>query len=133
MTANMAVLLTKPSNIFMSEARHKMIIHHADGLHVRVNNRAPDKLEAALLEVFAQCVRFLRCRRQLLHAGDAVLNRPAIHKPPNVIVKVTELLLNFKKTLRVRNRRFDLQSISNDSWINKKLLDSLLRETCNLL
>src|SRR3954468_7435250 len=117
----------------MSEARHKMIIHHAHGLHVRVNNRAPDKLKTPLLEVFAQGIGFLRCRRQLLHAGDAVLNRPAIHNSPNVIIKASKFLLNSKKTLGVRNRRLDLPSISDNSWISKKLLHALLREMCNLL
>jgi hypothetical protein len=30
-----------------------MIVHHADGLHVGVHNRAADELEAASLQVFA--------------------------------------------------------------------------------
>src|SRR6266852_5280065 len=32
-----------------------MVVHHVDGLHIRVDGRRADKHEAALLEVFAKC------------------------------------------------------------------------------
>jgi hypothetical protein len=35
-----------------------MVVDHADRLHVGVDNRAADELETALLEIFAERVRF---------------------------------------------------------------------------
>ena len=42
------------------KASHQVVVHHADGLHVGVDDRAADELEAALFEVLAQGVGFLR-------------------------------------------------------------------------
>ena len=40
-----------------------MIVDHPGGLHVRVADRRTDELEAALLQVFAQRIRFSAGRR----------------------------------------------------------------------
>ena len=55
----------QPRHGLVPKARHQVVVDHADGLHVGVDDRAADELEAALLEVFAQRVGFLRRRRQM--------------------------------------------------------------------
>jgi hypothetical protein len=40
----------------MPEAAHQMVVDHAGGLHVGVDDGATDKFEPALLEVFADGV-----------------------------------------------------------------------------
>ena len=87
------------------EARHQVVVHHADGLHVGVHDRAADELEAALLEILAERVGFFRGRGQLLHAVEAVLNRPAIDEAPDVFVERAELFLHIEKQAGVGDRR----------------------------
>ena len=94
--------------MLVPKASHQMIVDHADGLHVRVHDRAADKLEAALLEVFAEGVGFLGSCRQVLHTREPILNRLAAHETPNVLVKRAKFFLNVKKLLGIRDCSRDL-------------------------
>ena len=51
----------------IAEAVHNVIVDQTHGLHEGIADCGPDKVEAALLEVFAHGVRFRRARRNLLH------------------------------------------------------------------
>ena len=42
----------------ISEAADEVIVHHADGLHVRVNDGRTDEAESAVLEILAERVGF---------------------------------------------------------------------------
>jgi hypothetical protein len=46
----------KSGFLSVAEAPDQMVVDHAGSLHVRVNNGRAYKLEAALLEVFAETV-----------------------------------------------------------------------------
>lgn len=43
----------------MPETRHQMIVHHARGLHMGIDDGGPRKLEPPLLQVSGKRVRFL--------------------------------------------------------------------------
>jgi hypothetical protein len=47
-----------PLDLAVAEAADQVIVHHADGLHVRVDDRRADEGEAALLEILAERVGF---------------------------------------------------------------------------
>lgn len=94
-----------------------MIVNHPDGLHVGIHDRAADKFEAALLEVFAEGVGFLGRGRQVLHAGEAILDGPAADETPYVFVERAEFFLHFEKLLGIRDRGRNLQAIANDARI----------------
>src|SRR4029079_19289921 len=61
--ARLPMLRRQARALGVTEAAHQVIVHHPGGLHVRVDDRAPDELEAALLEILAERVRLLRRRR----------------------------------------------------------------------
>ena len=49
--------LVAVDNFASPKTIYDMIVDHARGLHVRVADRRADKLESALLQVFAQGIR----------------------------------------------------------------------------
>ena len=50
--------ISKLLKLTIAEAVDEMIVHHSDGLHVGVDDGRADEVESALLEVFAEGVRF---------------------------------------------------------------------------
>ena len=49
-------------NFASPETTDNMIVDHTRGLHVRIADRRADELEAALLQVLAQRIRFIASR-----------------------------------------------------------------------
>ena len=78
----------------MPETGHQVVVHHARGLHVRVDDGRSHELEAALLEVLAQCVRYRRGRGYVVQFFPAVLDGRAFHKPPQVRIEAAEFFLH---------------------------------------
>jgi hypothetical protein len=48
----------RPANLSISETVDEMIVHHADGLHVRIDNGRTNKAESPAFEILAKRVRF---------------------------------------------------------------------------
>ena len=71
-----------------------MVVDHSCGLHVGVADRRADKFETSLFEVFAEGIRFLRCRRVILQAPNCVHDRFAIDKSPDIGAETAELVGN---------------------------------------
>src|SRR5688500_6871548 len=67
------------------ETSSYVIVHHPRRLHVRVDDGAADELEAALLEILAERIRFGRGRRDLLLLRPAILDRLAADERPQVL------------------------------------------------
>ena len=55
--------LVAADNFSPSKTIHNVIVDHARGLHVRIADRRADKLESALLQVFAQGIGLSAGRR----------------------------------------------------------------------
>jgi len=49
-------ILATPTNLPVSEAPNEVIVHHANGLHVRVDDRRADEAESPRLEIETECV-----------------------------------------------------------------------------
>src|SRR5258708_35055369 len=101
----------------------EVIVHHSDGLHVRISDRRADEAESAVLEILAECLGFGRSRGNLASSSPAVELGPSADEMPTVGVKVPELLLDLEKCARVAHRGFDLLPIADDLWIRYKCLD----------
>src|SRR5438477_1897835 len=76
-----------PLHLTMSEAADEVIVDHAGRLHVRVDDRRADEVEAALLHVLAEPVRQRRARRHLAAAAPAVDDRLAVDERPEVRIE----------------------------------------------
>src|SRR5579859_2036130 len=96
-----------------------MVVDHSRGLHQRVANRGADEAEAALRQVFAQCVGLFRARRNLALPG--VLFRFAIDKAPDVRVEAAKFLLRLQERTGVADGGSDLQAIADDAGVSEQL------------
>jgi hypothetical protein len=54
-------------HLLMPKTRHQVIVHHARGLHVGIDDGGAHKLEPPLLEVFGKRIRFFGGGRYLVH------------------------------------------------------------------
>ncbi len=101
----------------------KVIVHHADRLHIRINDGRTDEAESPVLEILTQHVGFERGRRNLPHCLPPVELGSSIHETPAVGVKASELFLNFEKRPGVAHRGFDFHTVPNDRRIQCELLN----------
>src|ERR1043165_9304619 len=81
------------SDFPMPEAADEMIVDHADGLHVRVDDRGTDEREPTALEILAHGVGNGGRSRDLANGSPAVPDRPAVDEAPLVRVEAAELRL----------------------------------------
>src|SRR5262245_5478874 len=115
---------------YMAEAGLRVVVGHADRLHVGVHDRRADELEAALQQVLAQRVRLRRLRGDLASLED---DRLAADEAPDVGVEAAEFLLHGEKGQRVGFRRPDLEAIPDDAGIAHQRLQFPGGEAGNLL
>src|ERR1700737_1095022 len=97
-----------PLDLPITETIDEVIVHHSDGLHVRISDRRADEAESPVLEILAECLGFGRSRRNLARSFPAVELGPSADEMPTVRVKVPELLLDLKKCACVVHCGFDL-------------------------
>src|ERR1700679_380839 len=105
----------QPHHTLPPKALHRMIIHDPGGLHPRIHNHRPHKLEPALLQLLRHPLRQLRRRRNRPTPQLAtplvprILNRPPTHHPPNPLRKPLTLTLHRAINLRPGNGRLNLR------------------------
>jgi hypothetical protein len=119
-----AVWGLKSPNLSISKAIDEVIVHHADCLHVGIEDGGADEAETPALEILAERVGLARGRRNLPDRLPSIQLGPSAHETPAVGVETSELFLNCAKRPRVAHRGFDLQPVSNDSRIRCELLNS---------
>ncbi len=85
-----------------------MIVDHAGGLHVGVDDGGTDEFETTLFHVFAYFVGEGSCGWELGHFGELVFDWFVTHESPNVFIKASKFLLYFKKLNCVVYCGFDL-------------------------
>ena len=95
----MPLRLGQGSAFLVAEAGHLVIVDHAGCLHVRVDDRAADELEATLLQVLAERIGFRRGCLKVGIAAIPVLYRRAADEIPDVVTEAVELVLNLQKCL----------------------------------
>src|SRR5210317_742914 len=109
-----------------------MIVDHAGGLHVGINNRAADKLETALPEVARQRIRFFRCRRNLVHPLPSILDRAVADEAPYVVAESVKFLPDVEKRPSIADGCINLEPISNDPGIVEQPGNLAVTETGHL-
>src|SRR5438876_2922466 len=107
----------EPAHVSISVTVDYVIVHHADRLHVRVDDRRSDEAESAVLEIAAERVRFGGRCGNLTRRIPPILPRPAIDELPAVRVKASVFFLHSQKRSRVLHRSGDLQPVSDDPWL----------------
>ena len=110
-----------------------MIVNHPDGLHMRVNDGATNKLESSLFEGFRQRIRLPGCHWQLFHGCPAILYRLAINEIPDIAVEAAKFHLYGQECLCVTHRRSDFEPVSDNRRVGQELLDLRIVVTGNLV
>jgi hypothetical protein len=78
-------------NFAFAKAIDDVIVDHPGGLHVGVANRRTDKFESALLQVFAQRIRFRAGRRIVFEPSQLMHDRFSVNEAPDISVEATKL------------------------------------------
>src|SRR5690242_16198107 len=107
----------------MTNARHEMIVHHADRLHESVADGGPDEAEPPLHQRFAHRVRLPAAGGEVAQGAAAILLGHAPHEAPEKGTEVAFLLLELEERARVANGRHHLLPISHDARILQELPD----------
>src|SRR5438552_3098623 len=106
--------------VAVAEAGDEMVVHHARRLHVGVDDRRADEVEASRSQVQAQPLGLPRARRQLADRGPAVLDRSPVDEAPYVCVERAEILLHGEEGARVLDRGRDFHPVPDDAWVGEE-------------
>src|SRR5206468_6920762 len=68
-----AIRSPHPRHLTLAETAHEVVIDHADGLHVRVDDGGTDEHEATAFQVLAEGVGLVALRRDVLDRSGAIL------------------------------------------------------------
>jgi hypothetical protein len=104
-------------NFPLTKAIDNVIVDHPGGLHVCVADRRADKLESALLQVFAQRIRLDTGRWVVFESPQFVHYWLSVHEAPDISVEAAKLRLNFQETLGVGDSGDDFLFVTNDAGI----------------
>lgn len=111
---------------------HRVVIHHADCLHMGIADSAADETEPPPLQVAAHGIGNRGAGRDFLMVLPGVLQRSAIHEAPLVGSEGTKFPLNRQEGAGVANRRFHLEAITDYAGIRKEFrnLDMIEMRHC---
>src|SRR5690349_4669848 len=113
--------LPEPGDLAVAKAADDVIVHHADRLHVRVDDGRADEAEVTLAQIRAERVRLLRARRDVVQTPTAILSRAIVDEAPLVCGEAAELLLHLQERARVSDCGLDLQPIADDPGVPQEL------------
>ena len=100
-----------------------MIVDHAGGLHVGIDDGGADEAEAPFFQVLGNQVRQFRLCREFFHGLPAVLYGLAVDKIPDVVIEGAELLPHLDKSPGVLHRRADLEPVAHDAGVVQQFPD----------
>src|SRR5436309_3100735 len=109
-------------DLTLAEAAHEVVIDHADGLHVRVDDGGPHEPEATAFQVLAEGIGLVGLRRDVLDGSGAILSRPPVDEAPLIGGETPELVPHAQEGPGVLDRRFDLEPVANDARVAQVLL-----------
>src|SRR4051812_5518337 len=85
------------SQLRSAETIQPVVVHHTDGLHMRIHDRRTNEAEAPLFEVFAERVGNRRAGWHVFAHAHAVLKRHAIDETPLVVCEAAKLFLDLQE------------------------------------
>src|SRR5258705_4509061 len=104
----------------MSETVNQVVVHHANGLHVRIYHRRSDEAEPAALEIAAEGIRLGGRARNLTHRVPSVLPWATIDELPTVRVEAPVFLLHRQKRSRILHGGSNLHPIADDLLVGSQ-------------
>src|ERR1700704_5301914 len=110
----------------MSKAVDDVIVHHPDGLHVRIEDRRTDEGEPPALQILAHRIGLGGARGDIPHGSPPILDRATIYEAPLIRVEAAEPRLYVEKRPGVLDRRFDLRPVADDPRICQQRSDLAL-------
>src|SRR5207244_3711045 len=93
-----------PGHLTLAETAHDVVIDHADGLHVRVDDGGTDESEATAFQVLAEGVGLVRPRWDVFELSGAILSRPPVDETPLISGEAPELVLHLQEGPGVLDR-----------------------------
>src|SRR4051812_44164787 len=100
-----------------------MVIDHANGLHVSVTDGAADEIEAALLQVLAQCIGRRGARGNLFWRLPRILYRLAVYETPKISIEAPEQLLDLQEGTCITYCGLDFQAVTHNVGVLHELGD----------
>src|SRR6185503_1443609 len=97
----------------VAKAADQVVVDEARRLHVRVDDRRADELEAAALEILRERVGLLARRGHVALLAPAIHDRLVADEAPNVTVEGAELFLNLEEAARIRDGCFDFLAVAD--------------------
>ena len=110
----------------VSKTVRSVVVDHAGGLHVGINDRGPDKTETAPLEVFRNSLRQCCFRGQLFEGLPGILQWFTVHEIPYVFVEGSEFFPDPQKSPSIVDCGIGLEGVADDSGIVEQLPDSVI-------
>src|SRR5436190_6469573 len=104
----------------MTGTRGQMIVDESGSLHVRVTDRRSYEPESQRPQRLAHRVGLLRLRGNLTEIPPPIHLRSPADETPDESIEGPELCLNGHERPCIRNRRFDLHSITDDSRVRQE-------------
>jgi hypothetical protein len=98
-----------------------MVVDHADRLHMGIADSSPDKTKSPLFQVATHGIGNRCAGRDLVNTFPGILDRPVVHEAPHVIGKGAEFFPDLQKGAGIGDRRFHLQTVTDDAGIGQKL------------
>ncbi len=116
----------------ISETVDRVIIHHANGLHVSIDDGRPKELEPSFLEILGPCDGLFCVDGIIFQPFETMSNRNTFDPRPHVLRERSELALNVEKTFRIVDGSLNLLSITYDPSIREQTLHVTRGETRDL-
>src|SRR5207247_7738733 len=113
---------SNPGHLTLAETTHDVVIDHADGLHVRVDDGGTDESEATAYQVLTEGVGLVGLRWDVLDRSRAILSRAPVDETPLISGETPELVLHAQEGAGVLDRGFNLEPVSNDARVSEELL-----------
>jgi hypothetical protein len=107
----------------VSEAIYQVIVDHSCCLHERIPDAgAHDVNPRFFMSLLTASEFFGRCR-DIGNPSAPVLHRCSTREPPDIDIEGPELLPDLEESLRVLDRRSDLQAIADDARVLQMVCD----------
>jgi len=116
----LAATAPETRHLGVAETIDNVVIDHAHGLHVGVDDGRPDEVETPTLEVLAEPRRLLGDSGDLRERRKVILPWLSSDESPLVGGEATQLVLELQEGLGILDGGLDLQPVADNAWVSKQ-------------